>query len=179
MRLPTRRIAAECIAVLLLLASVAELAHRYEDNLTHRLELDRASLRIRARDVWVGAAVRYIEENIPPGDPLFVYGNEAYFYYLSDRFFPWPFVQLYPGMAGGDDGRELAARVLSLRPPLVVKGALAWEGVPDLTGYTPILNKALRSHYQRTNRWLGPKGRRAFRRPKQTEFALWELRRQR
>ncbi len=177
LRLSPRLVGLEALAVIALLALVGEQARRYDGALTHRLELERASLRVRAEDVWVGAAVRFIENQVPRGAPLFVYGHEAYYYFLSDRYFPWPFVQLYPGMAGGDDGRALAERIISLRPRVVVKGIVRWPGMPDLTRYTPILAKTLRSRYRGTERWLQPSGNGAVVRPPRTStFAMWELR---
>ena len=113
---------AEMLAVAVLLLVVGGLSLRYDHFVTHRLRLERAELWVRSQDVWIESLLSYIDNEVAPEEPLFVYGHEAHIYFLAGRYFPWPFVQLYPGMAGGDGGRQLSQLLLRLRPPIVVVG---------------------------------------------------------
>jgi len=129
------------------LVVVAALALRHDALLTHHLVLERADLRVRPQDAWVAAVVRGVRAEVPPGEPLFVYGHEAQLYFLSDRYSPWPFSQLYPGMAGRDGGATLARRLEAWRPRLVLRGLHYWPGMTPVPSYTPELAAALeRSH---------------------------------
>ena len=81
-------------------------------------------------------AVEYIEAHA--GEPFFVYGHEAYYYFLTGRYFPdWPFAQLYPGQTGADAGLELAAAVDRVSPARVIRGVVEWPGLPSIAGYAP------------------------------------------
>lgn len=131
-------------AVLLLTGT---LALRHESLLTDRLILDRATLRVRPRDVWVGSVVRYVQQHVPPGAPLFVYGHEAQFYFLTDRYWPWRFSQLYPGMAGGDEGGALARLLDEQQPQLVLRGLHGWSGMVPIPSYTAELFARVRRDY--------------------------------
>ncbi len=72
-----------------------------------------------------------------PAIRIFVFVHEAYYYFLTDRYSPWPFAQLYPGMAGGDEGRALEAMLTREPPRLVVRGQGRTPGLPTLHEYAP------------------------------------------
>jgi hypothetical protein len=133
------------VALGLLLTSL--LAVRYDSFLSHRLSLERANLWVRASDAWVKPLVETVQRNVSPNEPLFVYGHEAHYYFLTDRYFPWPFSQLYPGMAGGDGGKRLAAVVRETRPRLVLDGVASWPGTPRLVKSTADLKATLDALY--------------------------------
>lgn len=146
---PSGRRAGVCAlatASLLLLSAVLAGLHR--SHFDHRLELDRARVDVDPEDAWVGPLVRSISREIPPGDPLFVYGIEAHFYFLSGRFFPWPFSQLYPGQVGPDGGALLARRLAEAAPAFVVRGVASWPGVPDVAAVAPRVAEELRRRYR-------------------------------
>ena len=145
-------------------------ARWYDRALTYPLELERASLRVKPQDAWVGAVVSHIREHTPEGEALFVYGHEAYFYFLSDRYFPWRFLQLYPGMAGGDDGEALARTLIENRPRFVAKGLVRWPGMPTLSRYTPALATTIFQNYEETAAWHT----RGVQPPSKSIFALFE-----
>jgi hypothetical protein len=92
--------------------------------------------------------VEYLREEVGEGERLFVYGHEAYYYFLAARFYPWPFSQLYPGQAGGDEGRALVALLEREPPERVVSGMLSWPGMPALPGYTPLVVEYLKARYE-------------------------------
>lgn len=137
----------EVAAVCVLLLTTAALATRFHADLTTRLELDRAAVWVNPRDAWIESLLRYIDAEVEPGAPLFVYGHEAHFYFLAGRYFPWPFLQLYPGMAGGDGGRRLGEVLAHVRPRIVVKGVTSWPGTPSLPDYAPALKSAIHTFY--------------------------------
>jgi hypothetical protein len=138
---------ADGVIVSVVLLATAVLALRYDALLTERLRLERAELWVRPGDAWVGPLVATVERSVPRGAPFFVYGHEAYYYFLTDRYFPWPFSQLYPGMAGGDDGARLAAILRRGTTPLVVQGVTRWPGMPRLPGYTRLLRETISQGY--------------------------------
>jgi len=135
------------VAVAAWLAGALGLAAIHRSTLDHRLEMARASVDVDPQDAWVAPLVEVVAREIPPGEPLFVYGVEAHFYFLSGRFFPWPFSQLYPGMEGADEGAELARRVLGERPAIVIRGVLHWPGLFSSDRVAPKLGAAMRRHY--------------------------------
>jgi hypothetical protein len=97
----------------------------------------------------VESIVRYVDEKLGPDEQLFVYGHEAYYYFLTGRYHPWPFVQIYPGQVGGDRGVQLA-RTLAQRPPeLIVRGLMEWPGVPAISGYAKALSSFVAGNYAR------------------------------
>ena len=129
-------------------ASFGFLVH-YDAQLGHRFTLDRADLWISPKAAWLESIVDYLRDELEPGEDLFVYGSEAYYYFLADRYHDWPFCQLYPGQAGGDGGRALAGE-LSRNPPVaVVRGVIDWPGLPSLASHTRILATHLRGRYAR------------------------------
>jgi hypothetical protein len=135
-------------ALVLVLGLSGALAWIQRSHLDHRLELERASVDVHRDDAWVGPLMEVVSREIPPGDPLFVHGIEAHFYFLSGRFFPWPFSQLYPGMEGRGGGVELARRLLRARPAIVIRGVTRWPGVIAADSVAPNLAAAIRSGYE-------------------------------
>ena len=77
-----------------------------------------------------------------------MYGHEAYYYFLTGRFSPWRFSQLYPGQAGGDDGLALSELLEREPPKRVVSGMLSWPGMPPLPGYTSLLVEHLQDRFE-------------------------------
>jgi hypothetical protein len=129
----------ETAATVLLVGTAGMLATIQFSHLTYRMSLERAELHIDPRNAWVGSIVKYARENLGPDDRLFVYGHDAYYYFLCDRYYPWPFSQLYPGQEGSDGGRALAELLRRDPPKLVIRGMLRFPGVPYLPDYAPIL----------------------------------------
>ena len=91
--------------------------------------------------------IDYLAENVEPDEQILVYGHEAHYYFLAGRYYSWPFVQLYPGQAGGDGGRTLAKRVRDTPPAVIVRGMQRLKGVPYLPRYTPELESEIRRSY--------------------------------
>jgi 4-amino-4-deoxy-L-arabinose transferase-like glycosyltransferase len=120
----------------------------FAQRLDHRVELERARLWVGSDSQWAGPLVEELRASVPAGEPVFVYGNEATLYFLADRYFPWPFPQLYPGQEGGDGGRALAELLRRERPRLVVRGITSWPGLPALPSYTPALVAELRRGWE-------------------------------
>ncbi|MBW2399951.1 MAG: hypothetical protein JRG80_11850, partial [Deltaproteobacteria bacterium] len=111
------------------------------------MKLSRADLYIEPSHSWVEPIVNFVEAKLGPGDQLFVYGHEAYYYFLTGRYHPWPFVQIYPGQVGGDRGRQLA-QTLARRPPeLIVRGLMDWPGVPAISSYAKDLSVFVMGNY--------------------------------
>ncbi len=134
-------------AVLTLLLGCAFLAAASSAAMTHRLDLDRANVRIYPQEAFVGSAVRYLEEELAEDESLFVYGLDATYYFLTDRYFPWPFSQLYPGQAGGDGGRALVRLLREQRPEILVWIVFYFPGLPPLPSYAPILHEYVETSY--------------------------------
>ena len=143
-----RRSKIEAGFVALLLMTTMLLAVLYDAKLTHRLSIDRADLWVRPHDAWLERLVGYIQDHVPEGDPLFVYGHEAHWYYLSDRYTPRPFSQIYPGMTGDETGAELAALIRATRPRVIAQGVLRWPGTPSVPEYTQELQHAIKELYE-------------------------------
>lgn len=139
----------EAIAVGSALLACAGLAVIHRSQLTHRIEVPRASVWVDPSEAWVQPLVEVVSAEISEGERLFVYGHESHFYFLTGRFYPWPFSQLYPGQAGGDGGRALA-RLLAEQPPrLVIQGVQKWPGVPAIPSYAPAVPRAIAAHFRR------------------------------
>jgi hypothetical protein len=131
-------LAACAVSVLLLVtACLANVRHAHQ---TYRMQLTRAGLYIDPARSWVESVVRCAEERLGPQDLLFVYGHEAYYYFLTGRFSPWRFVQVYPGQVGGDRGRPLVRVLRRQRPKLIVRGLMEWPGTPQISSYAGALN---------------------------------------
>jgi hypothetical protein len=138
----------EGLAVALLLVVTGALTAVHLSSGVYEVELERARLRLSAAETFVEPVVRYLQDEVGPDEKLFVYGHEAYYCWLSGRFYAWPFSQLYPGQAGGDDGRALAGLLEREPPKIVVSGMLSWPGMPPLTGYTPVLVEYLKGGFE-------------------------------
>jgi hypothetical protein len=130
-------------AVAVLLALCLVLSASYLSKLTHRARLERAELWVDPADAWIEPLVEYVTQSVPPGQPIFVYGHEAQLYFLTARFYPWPYSQLYPGQEGGDLGFALAELLDRFPPRLVLRGILGWPGTPNLQEYAPHLGNYL------------------------------------
>jgi hypothetical protein len=115
--------------------------------LTYHMRLDRADLHIATEDAWHQSVIEYLRRSTTPDEEILVYGHEAHYYFLAGRYSSWPFVQLYPGQAGGDGGRALAARVRGAPPAIIVRGMQRLKGVPYLPRYTPALESEIRRSY--------------------------------
>jgi len=138
----------EVAAVAVVLAFCAAATGVQQRALTHELRLERASLRISPDKTWIESAVRYVTATVPAGEPFFVYGHEAYYYFLADRYSPWRYSQLYPGQGGGDGGEAIVA-ALSQRPPrIILRGALHFPRATPIPESLPKLDAWIREGYE-------------------------------
>jgi hypothetical protein len=138
---------AEAGAVLGLLLAGGFLAASSAAAMTQRLVLERADVRIYPQEAFVGSALRYLEDELGEDESFFVYGIDANYYFLADRYFPWPFSQLYPGQAGADGGRALVRLLQRERPRILVWSVFYFPGLPQLASYAPILHQYVETHY--------------------------------
>jgi hypothetical protein len=130
-------LAACAVSVLLIVA--ASLAVAQQSRKTYRMQLARADLYIEPSKSWIESVVNYVDETLEPRERLFVYGNDAYYYFLTGHYYPWPFAQVYPGQVGGNQGMPLV-RVTKRQPPsIIVRGVLNWPGVPVIEEYAEAL----------------------------------------
>jgi len=143
-----RRTRVEAVFVSLLLIGTSFLALRHDATLSHRISMERADLWVKGNDVWLERLIRQVREEVPEGEPFFVYGHEAHWYFLADRYTPRRFSQLYPGMTGDETGELLAELIRESQPRLIAQGVLRWPGMPDVPGYTRKLKRAIRHRYQ-------------------------------
>ncbi|MBW2291397.1 MAG: glycosyltransferase family 39 protein [Deltaproteobacteria bacterium] len=120
--------------------------------MTAHIDLQRADLQVFPEDSYRASVVRFVTDELPEDAPLFIYGHEAHYYFLSGRYSSWKFLQLYPGQAGGDDGRALTEMLKQNPPRVVIQGFLNFPGIPSLPSYTPILHEYLRANYERDDR---------------------------
>jgi len=141
----TRRLA---IGVAVALALAGVLAAVFQSQFRYRIELPRGTLAVPPPTAWLEPIVRYLDDELAPGEPLFVYGHEAYYYFLADRYSAWPFAQLYPGQAGDDGGQQLVQLLERDPPRLIVRGMLNWPALPVLPRYAPKLHAYLSEHYE-------------------------------
>jgi hypothetical protein len=148
LRLGIAAVRIEAAAVLLLVVGAAILTGIHHSHLSYRLKLERADLRIDPFDAYTESVVRFISDELRSDDRLFVLGHDAQYYFLSGRFHPWRFVQLYPGQEGGDGGRELAELLEREPPALIVTGTLRIPGVPTLSEYAPELDRWVAGRYE-------------------------------
>jgi hypothetical protein len=137
----------EVVAVATCLILCAGLSGVLLASMTARLDVARASLRVWPEDAFMESVVRFVDEEVAPGEPLFVYGHEAYYYFLTGRYSPWRFSQLYPGQAGGDGGAKLVSVLERSDPPVVVQGFVRFPGVPALPEQLPHLDAFLKARY--------------------------------
>jgi hypothetical protein len=145
LRHPVLAVSAVCV----FLALAGTVAAMQRSLLTHRLELERADVRVVAANAWMGAVVAAVEREVPEQAPFFVYGHDAQLYFLTGRFFDWPFVQLYPGQVGEGGGAEIVALLERDPPPVIVQGRQYWPGMPRPQEYAPRLERWIRRHYVR------------------------------
>jgi hypothetical protein len=141
----TRRLA---VGVGLCLALAGTLSAVFQSQFRYRIELPRGELVVHAPTAWLEPIVRYLDEELAPGEPLFVYGHEAYYYFLADRYSAWPFSQLYPGQEGGDGGQALVELLERNPPRLIVRGMLNWPALPVLPRYAPRLHSFVSENYE-------------------------------
>ena len=145
-------LAAEACGVAALLAVTAGLTwidHRHRD---HHVQLERADVWVAPSQAYIESIVKYVEDETEEGDPLFVFGQEADFYFLTGRLFPWPFAQLYPGQTGDDGGGALAALVHRERPEVILNGMQRWPGLPLLASYVKPVRRYVDTRYERDSR---------------------------
>ena len=136
-------------AVLVLLVTSGTLAGFHRALLTQRVELERANVWVAPGNAWMGPLVEMIDSEVSPNQPFYVYGHEAQIYFLTGRFFAWPFSQLYPGQVGPDGGEEIADLLASNPPPVIVRGRQFWPGMPRTFEYAPRLEQWIRKNYVR------------------------------
>jgi 4-amino-4-deoxy-L-arabinose transferase-like glycosyltransferase len=145
--------AGEVVAVLAICLGFAGLGLERWSRMTGRLELDRATLRVLPDGEGVASVVRFLRDETDPGDPILVYGNQAYFYFLADRYSDWPFTQLYPGQTGGERGAEIVETLRANPPKLVVRGIVHRRAeIPPIAEYAPLLHLYLLLNYQADDR---------------------------
>ena len=116
--------------------------------LSETIELERARFRAYPHDAYIRSAVRYIEEELAPGERLFVYGSDASYYFLTGRHYDWPFPQLYPGHVGGDGGRALVELLRREPPAMVIQAGQRVPGLPPLASYAPELDAYVREGFR-------------------------------
>ena len=138
----------EAIFVAMLLVTTTTLAIRHDQTLSQRLSMTRADLWVSPRNAWLEDLVHFIESEVPEDSPLFIYGHEAHWYFLSNRYTTRSFSQLYPGMTGDDSGQKLAAMIDAERPPIIVQGVLRWPGIPQVPSYTREFKHTLNRLYE-------------------------------
>ncbi|MEE2678169.1 MAG: glycosyltransferase family 39 protein [Myxococcota bacterium] len=111
------------------------------------VRLERAELYVEPRDTFIGPVVRGIRAAVAPGAPIFVYGSDATYYFLSDRYGTWVFPQLYPGQTGGGRGEDVVDSMQQDPPHLVVRGRLKLGDLPDVRDYAPAIDRYVKRHY--------------------------------
>ena len=104
------------------------LTSNYRAHLTHRVQLARAEVWVDPSEAWIEPLVEYVSQHVRPGERIFVYGHEAQLYFLTGRFYPWPYSQLYPGQEGGDGGAMLSVLLDRVPPKLVLRGVAELAG---------------------------------------------------
>ncbi|MDG2051240.1 MAG: glycosyltransferase family 39 protein [Myxococcota bacterium] len=144
---PMRWPRATTAGVLLLLSVCASLAWVQRSLLTEHVVLQRADVWVAPENAWMESLVKTIRDQVPEGAPFYVYGHEAQLYFLTGRFFSWPFSQLYPGQEGEDGGQEIIDRLVKDPPTRIVRGRQFWPGMPRAAEYAPRLDRWVRHHY--------------------------------
>lgn len=117
--------------------------------LTHRVHVERADVRVAAEEAWMQPIVELIIAEVPPDASFFVYGHEAHVYFLTGRYFAWPFPQLYPGQVGENGGAQIVKRLEQDPPKLILRGMQYWPDMPRAHEYAPRLDRWIRDHYRR------------------------------
>jgi hypothetical protein len=139
---------AEIAGVALLLVVTSALTFAMTRRMTHALDLERANVWVEPKDAWLQTVVRQVRARVPEGGAFFVYGHEAFVYFLSDRYNAWPFAQLYPGQTGPGRGEAVAELLERERPYLVYGGLRGWPGSPSLEHYLRRLDRYLNRHFE-------------------------------
>ncbi len=134
------------VVVALLLSGL--LAQAKRSTLTHRVKMSRANVVVTPEEGWIEVVVDAIRKEIRAGEPFFVYGHEAQFYFLSDRYFDWRFPQLYPGQIGDGGGADVVALLEEEPPAMVLQGILEWVGVTPIPSFAPAIETYIQDHYQ-------------------------------
>jgi hypothetical protein len=104
-------------------------------------------IRMLRIDADIPIVVHYLRRRLPPGSPLFVLGPEAYYYFLTDHYSPWPYAQVYPGQTGADGGQQLADVIERQRVPYIIRGELWPAGLPSASLYAPALLRYVARNY--------------------------------
>jgi hypothetical protein len=121
------------------------------------IELPNAGrMRVAPKHKGLVTIVNYIRSHTKPGEPLFVLGPEAYYYFLCDRYSPWRFPQLFPGQSGGRSGREVADLIAKHRVPYVIEGNTTLPGIAPIASYAPSLVRYVETHYREVELQPGP-----------------------
>ena len=123
-------------------------SYAHHTAMTTHIVLPTADLMVLPQDGYYASVVKYVRDEIPEDTPFFIYGHEAHYYFLTQRFSSWKFSQLYPGQDGGDDGQALTDMLKKAPPKVIIQGFLNFPGLPNLQNYTPILNDYLRANYE-------------------------------
>jgi hypothetical protein len=139
---------AEAAAVAALLLVSASLALRQRSYLTERIALEKAEVDVDPDSAWIVPVVDFVTNQLEETDRLFVYGQEAQFYFLTGRFYPWSSFQLYPGQIGPRGGVEIVTMLQRSPPKLVIRGVLGWPGVPQLADYAPALDRYIAARFE-------------------------------
>lgn len=113
-----------------------------------RLELERAEAWVSEDQRFVGPLLAGVRERVAPEASFFVYGHEAQYYFLADRYFAWPFAQLYPGQTGPEGGARLGAALRRDDPAVVLRGFQHTPGLPGLAYDAPELARVLQARYE-------------------------------
>ena len=135
------------VGVILLLAVSAQLARVQRSLLTEHVVLERADVWVAPENAWMEPLVQTIRDRVPDGEPFYVYGHEAQLYFLTGRFFSWPFSQLYPGQEGEEGGQEIVDRLAEDPPSHIVRGRQFWPGMPRAAEYAPRVDRWVRKNY--------------------------------
>jgi len=106
-------------------------------------------------------SAEYLMQHTTPGEPVFIWGNEALIYYLADRYPPTRFFSNYPIIAKWHSQSSYQTLLSDLRrkPPvfilLVSQDVMPWvtgQGRDSLTllGLFPELRQFILDHYELT-----------------------------
>lgn len=121
------------------------------------IELPRAG-RMRV-DPWqrqLPVVVDFIRTHTKPGDGLFVLGHEAFYYFVCERYSPWPFAQPFPGQTGPLAGRAVVEAIKTKPMPYVIQGDICLPGLPPILSYAPSLTRYVETHYREIDIGLEP-----------------------
>jgi len=135
-------------AVALLLLVTGSLAAAYNAGLTHRMKTQRADLYITPANSWIETVVEFVEESLDSEYDLFVYGHEAYYYFLTGHYSAWPFAQLYPGQVGGEGGMPVVRRLQWKPPRLIIRGLMEWPGMATISSYAGAVDFWVMANYE-------------------------------